>query len=449
MMSLRGFACSAVAGITLLISTAAIAQDQVWLQDRRYTEGIGYRTGDLELHPGLAGEFGYDSNYFLRAETERPVQALRFRLTPSLTISTLSPQRREVTSPGEPPKVSFRAKIAATYNELIATDSADSDLLSEQRHVSGLASAQLRILPERPWGGDVYGSLVRMVQPSQNPDRNYDRLETRFGGGVVWQPGGGIFDWRVGYELGLTAFNQRTFEVYDNAEHQLNTRGRWRFLPRTALLYDASLGFIRYADTSLQKSSDPVRARLGVNGLVSRSFGLLAMAGWGSSFYEGANAQQFDGPIGQAELKWFLAPNPSEDPASMQSLSTLSLGYSRDFANSYLGDHYTRDRGYLTLTHFIGRRALLVADAGASALRYPTLFFPEGGVRSAPFTNFRLDATAFGEYRFSDSFALNATVRYSSEISDTQLIVQPPPPVIVDDLAFWRLETFLGVRWFM
>lgn len=449
MMILRGFACTAVAGIALLTSTAAVAQDQVWLQDRRYTEGMGYRAGDLEVHPGVAGEAGYDSNYFLRSQTERPVKALRFRLTPSLSISTLSPQRREVAGSGEPPKVTFRARIAATFNELVATDSTYSDLLSEQRHISGLASAHLRILPERPWGGDVYGSLVRMVQPSQNPDRNYDRLETRVGGGLFWQPGGGIFDWRFGYELGLTAFNQATFEEYDNAEHQLNTRGRWRFLPRTALLYDASLGFVRYADNSLQHSSDPVRARLGLNGLVSRSLGLLAMAGWGSSFYEGANAQQFDGPIGQAELRWFITPNPTDDPATTLSLSTLALGYSRDFFNSYLGDYYTRDRGYLTLTHFFGRRVLLVADAGAAALQYPTLFFPDGAVRSAPFTEIRFDATGFAEYRFSDSFAINGTVRYSAELSKTRLIVQPPPPVIVDDLSFRRLETYLGVRWFM
>jgi len=448
-MSLRAFAYSAVAGLVLLTSRAAFAQDQVWLQDRRYTEGIGYRAGDLEVHPGVAGEFGYDSNYFLRAESERPVRALRFRLTPSLSVSTLSPQRREVTVPGEPPKIAFRAQIAATYNELVATESRFEDLVSEQRHVSGLATARLRILPERPWGGDVYGSIVRMVQPSQNPDRNYDRWETRIGGGIVWQPGGGLFDWRFGYDLGLTAFQQQAFEVYDNAEHQINTRGRWRFLPRTALLYDASLGFIRYEQSSLQKSSDPVRARLGINGLLSRSFAVLAMAGWGASFFEGPNAQQYDGPIGQAELRWFLTPNPTDDPAGLASSSTLALGYSRDFFNSYLGDHYTRDRGYLTLTYFIGQRAILVAEGAAAALQYPTLFFEDGSLRSAPFTNVRLDATGFGEYRFSDSFAVNLTARYSAELSKTMLVVQPPPPVITDDLSFRRLETYLGVRWFM
>src|SRR5437868_4465534 len=95
-------------------STAAFGQEQVWLKDRRYAEGVGIRTGDLELHPGIAGEFGYDSNYFLRSDKNGPglpadppvVDTLRLRITPSFSLSTISPQRREAEGGGtEPPKV--------------------------------------------------------------------------------------------------------------------------------------------------------------------------------------------------------------------------------------------------------------------------------------------------------------------------------------------------------
>jgi hypothetical protein len=57
----------------LTLSSVAAAQ-QPWLQDRRYGVGIGLRTGNFELHPSIAAEFGYDSNYFQRAETEPPVE---------------------------------------------------------------------------------------------------------------------------------------------------------------------------------------------------------------------------------------------------------------------------------------------------------------------------------------------------------------------------------------
>src|SRR5579862_3894815 len=107
-MTPRVLAPTAVAAI-LLVSRAASAQAQYvsqpdspeWLKDRRYNEGIGVRTGDLELHPGIAGEAGYDSNYLLRSTTfgvsngppTAPViPALEFRVTPSLYIATLGQQ---------------------------------------------------------------------------------------------------------------------------------------------------------------------------------------------------------------------------------------------------------------------------------------------------------------------------------------------------------------------
>src|SRR5882672_2323852 len=90
------------------ISAVAEAQDQPWLRDRKYTEGIGYRVGDFELHPGVAAEFGYDSNYLPRASEEQPVGVLRLRLTPSFSLSTLGKQRME-QAPGPLPSVEFRA----------------------------------------------------------------------------------------------------------------------------------------------------------------------------------------------------------------------------------------------------------------------------------------------------------------------------------------------------
>jgi hypothetical protein len=441
-------------------ASTASAQDQVWLRDRRFAEGMGVRAGDLELHPGVAGEVGYDSNYFLRSDKypapNGPISAIRIRLTPSLSLSTISQQRREADGgTGEPPKVTFRAGAAATYNELIATSSQYSDAVSKQRNVGGLANLQLSILPQRPWGGDLFGDFLRTVQPSTNPDNNFNRINGRFGGGLLWTPGGGMFDWRLGYQYELIYFEDKLFRNLSTGENQINTRGRWKFLPRTSILYDAELGFLNYNTRDPGRlNSTPVRARLGMNGLITQSFAVLAMAGWGSSFYSGAaNAQQFDSFIGQAALTWYITPNPSTDPAAASmALSNVTVGYTRDFVNSYISDYYTRDRFYATISYFAGGQFLLQAEGGVALHSYSVPF----DVNRTPlgpsgFKETRADATLFGEYRFADSFAVNTTLRYTANLNDTVIqVTDPATGTTTPNYLDWkRIEAYLGFRWFL
>jgi hypothetical protein len=450
----------AIVSLGIAWAGAASAQDQIWLKDRRFTEGMGVRAGDLELHPGLAAEAGYDSNYFLRSSKypapNGPIGALRFRLTPSLALSTISQQRREGDGgAGEPPKLTFRAGAAATYNELIATNSDYSSQVSSQRNVGWLANLSLAILPQRPWGADLFADFTRTVQPSTDPDNNFNRMDARFGGGVIWTPGGGMFDWRLGYQYTLSYFEDTLFRSLSTGEHQANTKGRWRFLPRTALMYDATLGFLRYNNPDPGRlNSTPVRARLGMNGLITQSFGVLAMAGWGSSFYTGAaNAQQFDSIIAQAELTWFITANPSTDPAAAsQALSSISVGYVRDFVNSYISDFYRSDRFYARASYFAGGKFLLQAEGGAAMHAYSTAYDQNrNALGTGGFNETRVDATAFGEYRFADSFGVNATLRYTANLNDVRITLPGAAgqPATTAYLDWTRVEAYLGLRWFL
>lgn len=454
----------AAAAVTLTLSPAlALAQDQPWLKDRRYTEGIGIRTGDLELHPGVAAEFGYDSNFFRRDEKDDarlgdigPVGSLRLRITPSFSLSTLSQQRQEVTPDAPPPDVEFRAGIAATYEEFfpVSGNEVGRERLSEQRNIGGLLDAKLTILPRRPWSGILDASLGRTIASSDLgiSNQSFRRLHADAGAELVWTPGGGLLDWRLGYRFLGTFFEVDEFDSLTNLHHTIRTRGRWRFLPRTALIYDASLGFVNYPNPAAQLSSHPLRAQLGINGLVTSSFGLLAMAGWGASFYTSdsqAEVHDFDSVIGQLELKWYLTPNPSADPeAATLALSSLSAGFTRDFHDSYLASYYERDRGYLKLTYFFGGRFLLIADGGVAAHVYPAI--PGNGANSTsadPWTDVRIDASLFGEYRIGDSLGINSTLRYGNNISSTSLL--PPDEVTPNYLGWQQFEAYLGVRWFM
>ncbi|WP_437522990.1 hypothetical protein WME79_33015 [Sorangium sp. So ce726] len=453
----------AAAAVTLTLSPAlALAQDQPWLKDRRYTEGIGIRTGDLELHPGVAAEFGYDSNFFRRAEDDQaasddvgPVGSLRLRITPSFSLSTLSAQRQEVTPDAPPPDVEFRGGISATYEEFFPVSGMEKgkERLGQQRNIGGLLDANVTILPRRPWSGIIDASLGRTIAPSDLgiTNESFRRVHADAGAELVWTPGGGLLDWRLGYRFLGTFFELDEFDSLTNMQHRLRTRGRWRFLPRTALIYDASLGFVNYPNPGSLPSSHPLRAQLGINGLVTSSFGLLAMAGWGASFYSSdgqAEVHDFDSVIGQLELKWYLTPNPSTDPeAATLALSSLSAGFTRDFQDSLLASYYERNRGYLKLTYFFGGRFLVIADGGVAANVYPVI--PAGGATEEhpPWTDVRIDASLFGEYRIGDSLGVNSTLRYGNNISGTSLT--PEGGGTSNSLGWQQFEAFLGVRWFM
>src|SRR5207237_10684728 len=103
------------------------------------------------------------------------------------------------------------------------------------------------------------------------------------------QPNSGTLDWHFGYTFSTAIFEQNTGAPFTNLTHAAFTRGRWRFRPRTALVYDAELGFFYYTDPAKAQAeglvqSTPVRTRIGLSGLVTERFAVLALLAWGASF---------------------------------------------------------------------------------------------------------------------------------------------------------------------
>lgn len=455
------FGVGALGASFLLAAGVASAQDQIWLQDRRFLEGKGYQVGDLELHPGLAGEFGYDTNMYHRANREDPIDVYRLRVTPSLSLATADQGKR--VNAAFAPQVAFRGSVAATYNEYIARDPAERDAVAKTRNVGAVAGLTLDILPGRPWSGSLDANLTRTIQPSNLTDTTYayNRIHAGGGGELIWAPGGGLFDWRFGYHYQTTIFEESRFEGLNSGAHDLRTRGRWRFLPRTAFLFDASQKFVRYSNPGARnylQNSDPLRARLGLSGLITERFGLLAMAGWGATFAQGGATpiENYDGPIGQLQLTFYptAAPDLTGPPReAMLAISQIGAGYTRDFGESYFGTFYQRDRGYLTISYFFAGKVLTSLQGGIARLHYPTTYFPvapgtQAEVRAGSFNETRYDASLLAEYRFVDSVGINTTLTY--EQNDSRFIrVDAADPNAYDDLSWRRFQASLGVRWLM
>jgi hypothetical protein len=446
---------------TLLLGALPLkahAQAQPWLADRSYGEGIGVRVGNLELHPGVSGEVGYDSNYFLRASPEeRPViAAYRLRITPSLTLSTLGPQRKQGMSPAGPAVLQFRAGAYASYNELIAADSTYSSQVRDQRHLDAGANLGLTLFPASHFGVDSNLDFVRTVQPSNdynNVDNAFNRDTVAAGAGVTWRPGGGLFDWRLGYAFAYNFFELAPFKPLNNYTNTINMRGRWRFLPRTALLYEGAYTWLTYPSHAQQTDGAVVSSSIGLNGLLTDRLALLGLVGWAGTFYDSRASeppQQFDSIIGRAEVKWFIAGQGTTDAASAPvGLSWVALGYMRDVQNSYLGNFYRRDRGYANLTYLVGGAFVLSLSTGISNIAFPASYFADGTERNPSFNEQRLDAQAFGEYRLSSTFGLNATVNYLQNFTNEKIYPDVTRTGTPDYLKFQQWQAFLGVRWFL
>jgi hypothetical protein len=313
----------------------------------------------------------------------------------------------------------------------------------------------LTLFPAGRVGVDSYLNFVRMVQPSNDTDTEnaFNRDSIRAGAGATWRPGGGLFSWRLGYEFLYNYFELHPYQDLNNYQNQVNLRGRWRFLPRTALLYDGSYTWISYARNRLQTDGNIVRSSIGLNGLVTSQFALLAMVGWAGTFYDarsGQAPQQFDSVVGQAELKWYINGQPSlESTSAPVGLSWVALGYTRDVQNSYLGNFYQRDRGYAQLSYLLGGAFVAALNAGVANVAFPAA--PSNGTKA--FSEQRLDASIFGEYRLSNTVGINATVSYLRNFTDEVVPVRDMNGNIVrgtgDYLAFQQWQAFLGVRWFL
>jgi hypothetical protein len=192
-----------------------------------------------------------------------------------------------------------------------------------------------------------------------------------------------------------------------------------------------------------------MRARIGLNGLVTPIFAVLGLIGWGGSFYEGED-EDFDSLLAQAELKWYLSPPPGSDPMSAEasgSLSSIAVGFIRDFEDSYIGTYVERDQGYARFSYLFGGVFLLVAEARAGAVIFPAQTRVSFGAEAdGGWTDVRVDGSLFGEFRVKSWLGLNAEVSYTGYFSDTTL--EFPDVDGTDELAYQDIRAFLGARVF-
>jgi len=414
-----------------LMTSAAPVRAQAWLEDRDQTEGAGIRTGNLEIHPGVGAEVGFDSNVYNMDASA--ISSAILRITPHLSLSTLGSQRSGSDDQGQhvAPRISFRAGLSGSlYYYLNANARTDVGLG---------ADLALTINPEGRFSFGIVDQFTRSVRPFVDPggDNNYAYDRNNAGVRMRFGTAGRIFEGTLDYTAKIALFESGFLSYANNLTHQVDFGTSWRFLPHTALIYDFRLENTGYLGGSGGGSGFPVtgstrlRTRLGVNGVFTPTFSMTLSAGYAGAFVPNTAFAEKETAVGQLELRF----RPS-------ATSTLKLGYSRELENSILGVWRTRDRGYLNYQMVFGRAFLLGAEMSAAYISY-------GTTTGAGSTDSRQDvllrARLFSEYRFNEWLAVNATVVYTGDITSFQYTYAASP---ADPADYQKLETWLGMRVF-
>lgn len=462
---MRRLLSAAIAAVGFTAAGSALAQSSfgqpgladrsVWLQDRSLLEGRGIRTGNFELHPGVGVDFGFDSNVFNASGSQPTAQqsALRLRAAPSFYVATLGAQRSTNSDSATTalPTVNFRGGVGLVYHEWIGVGSSSSRDVSTLRNLGAQSVLRFDFFPQRTWQFGLGADYIRVIQPGVADDavaggavrtigsQTFNRNTVTGSVDIGYAPGRGVFELRFGYNILANIFDNIGFN--NSITHQGFARMRWRFLPKTALVWEGSVGRLTYLDTAGSTTGlfdgTPMATRFGLTGLLTNRVSLLLLAGYQGTFFErGDNA---DTVVGQAELQWLI-----------DGRSRLRGGFLRDVQPSVFGNFFTRNRGYVNYMQSFSGRFVLSVDAGVSLNQFGyvanrgsgTPLTPVAGVDATTgrFNTVRVDGTLFAEYRLSDVFGINASARGEALLSDVKLGAQQLP------IDWTRFDAYVGVR---
>jgi len=411
-----------------------------WLEDRDRTEGRGIRLGQLELHPGIGVEGGYDNNVFFASAD--PQSSFLLRVTPHLYVSTLSEERRgqddSEAEPGEQSSVQFRAGLSASYFQYFSSQA--------RSNVGADADVRLTLGAGRPFSFTLFESFGRTVRPFTElgaANRNYARDQNNAGVELGFGTRGNVFRGTLSYDLGYDFFEGDSFQAATSLEHGIGAGWSWRFFPQTAFLYDLDVKLTSYPNESaegpLLSGNTRIRTRLGVNGALTQRFSLLAMVGYGVGLYQ--TGDDYESVVGQLELRFRLSPQVN-----------LSLGYDRDFFRSFIGGFYLRDQGYAEFQLLGGGAFLLGLRGSVSSLSYGAALDASGDPLGAGGTSDRSDvraaASVFAEYRASDWLGFNATLSYSGLFTDWEDTRTVSDVLFIDPASYDKVELWVGARAF-
>ena len=372
----RGARATSVALTVVLCLLAGLAT--------AWAEGPGLRTESLILHPSFDVGGGYDSNFWRESaqESSSPVNGVAiFRTTAGLTLANRASRRIGVewdTTAG------LRLATSST------ADLTNSPLDSEVAFDSFRTRLGLSFMKRSPVTLDIEARVKYTERPAVESLREdgYQQLDLHFGPDLRFRPGANpdsrALELRLGYRFALqryvcdflvcesdddlTAYEALGANRGQSNTHKLSLVTRWQFFPKTALLLDVQYWVVDYPRVydldargeevrAPDKDASPLRAELGLKGLITPRISMTIRGGYVNSFH--ASGESYEGPIGRFHLEYWLEP-----------VLRIKLHYQLKLGDDGFANYFVLHRSAFTTTVNLPSRLAITGEVGFDYYAY-------------------------------------------------------------------------------
>jgi hypothetical protein len=307
--------------------------------------GIQVSEGAL-LHVGIGAEAGYDTNVFY--DNTDPKASGIIRVLPYAELSNAT--RTGAVSR----QLLFDLRAGLTYRRYTSSDQAVQNYSNAWMPNAGLSlsagSGQV--------GFGIADTFARLEDPPYGPQapgfailryNNQASVEGR------WSPGGGRLTTMLRYTNMVDIF-QNTYEYASSDTNLIMLDVAWKWLPKTAVFFNAQQGYIFYLNSALAEannkvSSYPLYLTAGLRGLLTEKTAAVLSLGYVNGFYGGSGGST-SGFLGStyAELAFTVRPT---------LLSRVVLGYRHDFENAVISSFYYNETVYASYMQQVAGRLSL------------------------------------------------------------------------------------------
>lgn len=316
------------------------------------TTGVQISDGVL-MHVGIGAEVGYDSNVFYKEVDPTGSPIMRILPWVELTNGT--------RTGAAPSGVYFNLNLSMVYREYLSElpPDANGETNSSQRAFMPAVNGLVEFSSNQTLSLSLADTFIRLEDPPYVENdvpivRNMNLAAVQ----LRWAPGGGRLQGLLRYTNTYDKFETTALNHNDSMAHDLMLDLGWRWLPKTAIFMRVSQGYIMYLNDDparIKYNSYPLRALLGIRGLVTRKVSVNLALGYANAFYEGDRSESpsTGGFAGSLSATAEISYRPSV-------LNSLNLGYRHDFQNSVLGNFFYVDAAYAWFQQQIAGRVAAV-----------------------------------------------------------------------------------------